>query len=218
MALTKAEEDSVDDAARLATEIHPPAGVTAMVTGVPQIYHEFNAKIEHDLVQAETISLPIALLILLVVFGTVVGAVLPLLVAGLSLLTAFAVISLLAGVTEMSIFVTNLASMIGLALAIDYSLFMVSRFREELRHHAVEIAIERMMGSVGKAVAVSAWRLPSACPRSPCSRRPRCAAWASAGSWSLSTLVFGLTVLPAVLGLLGPRVNRLRLPLPSACA
>ena len=51
VALTKAEEDSVDDAARLATEIHPPAGVTAMVTGVPQIYHEFNAKIEHDLVQ-----------------------------------------------------------------------------------------------------------------------------------------------------------------------
>ena len=61
----------------------------------------------------------------------------------------------IANVTEMSVFVTNLASMIGLALAIDYSLFMVSRFREELRHHSVEIAIERMMGSVGRAVAVS---------------------------------------------------------------
>ena len=56
---------------------------------------------------------------------------------------------------EMSIFVNNLATMIGLALAIDYSLFMVSRFREELRHHSVEIALERMMGSVGKAVPVS---------------------------------------------------------------
>ena len=62
-----------------------------MVTGIPQVYHEFNAKIEHDLVQAETISLPIALLILLVVFGTLVGAVLPLLIAGLAMPTAFAV-------------------------------------------------------------------------------------------------------------------------------
>ncbi len=216
VALTKAEEDSVDDAARLATEIHPPAGVTAMVTGVPQIYHEFNAKIEHDLVQAETISLPIALLILLVVFGTVVGAVLPLLVAGLSLLTAFAVISLLAGVTEMSIFVTNLASMIGLALAIDYSLFMVSRFREELRHHAVEIAIERMMGSVGKAVAVSGVAVAIGLSSLTVFEAPALRSMGIGGIVVvISTLIFALTVLPAVLSLLGPRVNRFRLPLPQ---
>ena len=75
--------------------------------------------------------------------------------AAVALPSTFAIISLLAGVTAMSVFVTNIATMIGLALAIDYSLFMVSRFREELRHHDVEIAVERMMGSVGKAVAVS---------------------------------------------------------------
>ncbi len=153
--LTKPVEDSVEDAARLAGKVHVPDGVTVQITGIPQVYYEFNAKIEHDLVQAETISLPIALIILLAVFGTLVAAGLPLLMAGLALPTTFAVISLLANVTDMSVFVTNLASMIGLALAIDYSLFMVSRFREELRHHSVEIAIERMMGSVGRAVAVS---------------------------------------------------------------
>ena len=216
VALAKAEEDSVDDAARLATMINPPAGVTAMPTGVPQIYHEFNAKIEHDLVQAETISLPIALLILLVVFGTVAGAVLPLLVAGLSLLTAFSVISLLAGVTEMSIFVTNIASMIGLALAIDYSLFMVSRFREELRHHSVEIAIERMMGSVGKAVAVSGVAVAIGLSSLTVFEAPALRSMGIGGIVVVvSTLVFGLTVLPAVLSLLGPRVNRFRLPLPQ---
>ncbi len=155
VSLDKPVESAVEDAARLSSEVHAPVGVTAQITGVPQLYHEFNQKIEHDLVQAEVISLPLALLILLAVFGTLVAAGLPLLIAGLALPTAFAVIRLLAGVVDMSVFVNNLASMIGLALAIDYSLFLVSRFREELRHHSVEIAIERMMGSVGKAVAIS---------------------------------------------------------------
>jgi uncharacterized membrane protein YdfJ with MMPL/SSD domain len=153
--LRKGVEDAVNDAGRLAAEVRHPPGVQMWITGIAQVYHEFNAKIESDLFQAEAISLPIALLILLAVFGTLVGAALPLVIAALALPTAFAVISLLAKVTEMSIFVTNIATMIGLALAIDYSLFMVSRFREELRHHDVEIAVERMMGSVGKAVAVS---------------------------------------------------------------
>src|SRR5205823_2802939 len=121
-----------EDAGRLAAKVHPPQGVPTQITGIPQVYKEFNAKIEHDLVQAETISLPIALLILLAVFGTLVAAGLPLLMAALALPSTFAVISILANVTDMSVFVTNLASMIGLALAIDYSLFMVSRFRDPL--------------------------------------------------------------------------------------
>ncbi len=70
--IDKEMEDSVDDAARLTGKVHRPGGVTTYVTGIPQLYHEFNGKIESDLVQAELISLPIALLILLVVFGTLV--------------------------------------------------------------------------------------------------------------------------------------------------
>ncbi|HLE58448.1 MAG TPA: MMPL family transporter, partial [Candidatus Limnocylindria bacterium] len=137
--LDVAIEDSVIDAGRLAEMVGRPGGVEMWVTGIPQLYHEFNDKIEKDLLQAEMVSLPIALLILLTVFGTLVAAALPLLIAALAMPTAFAVIGLLSGVMEMSIFVNNLATMIGLALAIDYSLFMVSRFREELRHHDVEI-------------------------------------------------------------------------------
>jgi len=153
--LTESDEDAVDGAADLAEQVEAPPGVEMTVTGIPQLYHEFNQEIEEDLVKAELVSLPLALIILLAVFGTLVGASLPLLTAILALPATFAVVSLLASVTDMSIFVTNLASMIGLALAIDYSLFMVSRFREELRHHSVEIALGRMMGSVGKAVLVS---------------------------------------------------------------
>jgi RND superfamily putative drug exporter len=213
--LDKGVEEAVTDAGRLAEEVVRPEGVEMWVTGIPQVYHEFNAKIEQDLFQAELISLPIALLILLAVFGTLVGAALPLVIAGFAMPTAFAVITLLAGVTEMSIFVTNIATMIGLALAIDYSLFMVSRFREELRHHDVEIALERMMGSVGKAVAVSGIAVAIGLSSLVVFDAAALRSMGLGGIVTvLSTLFFGLTVLPALLALLGPRVNRLRVPLP----
>ncbi len=215
--LSEAEEQAVEGAAELSEEIEPPAGVAVGVTGIPQLYHEFNAEIERDLFQAELISLPIALIILLVVFGTIVGAVLPLIVAALALPSAFGVINLLAGITDVSIFVTNLATMIGLALAIDYALFMISRFREELRHHTVEIAIERMMGSVGKAVAVSGVAVAVGLSSLTVFEAAALRSMGWGGVLTVAfTLVFALTVLPALLALLGPRVNRLRVPLPAA--
>ena len=117
---------------------------------------------------------------------------------------------------EMSIFVNNLATMIGLALAIDYSLFMVSRFREELRHHSVEIAIERMMGTVGKAVAVSGVAVAIGLSSLVVFDAAALRSMGIAGVITVaSTLLFGLTVLPALLAMLGPRVNRLRIPLPT---
>jgi uncharacterized membrane protein YdfJ with MMPL/SSD domain len=215
--LDKSVESAVDDSARLAAEVKRPAGVEVAITGVAQLYHEFNAKIESDLVTAETVSLPIALLILLAVFGTLVAAGLPILVAGMVLPTVFAVVGILAGVLEMSIFVNNLATMIGLALSIDYSLFMVSRFREELRHHSVEIALERMMGSVGKAVAVSGIAVAVGLSSLTVFDAAALRSMGIAGVLTVaSTLFFGLTVLPALLAMLGPRVNRLRIPLPRA--
>jgi uncharacterized membrane protein YdfJ with MMPL/SSD domain len=215
--LNKEVESAVDDSARLAAEIDRPQGVTVDITGVAQLYHEFNQKIEQDLVTAEMVSLPIALLILLAVFGTLVAAGLPILMAAMALPTVFAVVGLLAGVMEMSIFVNNLASMIGLALAIDYSLFMVSRFREELRHHDVEIALERMMGSVGKAVAVSGIAVAIGLSSLTVFDAAALRSMGIAGIITVaSTLLFGLTVLPALLAMLGPRLNRLSIPLPSA--
>ena len=214
--LSENEEDAVEGAAELTEQIEAPDGADVLVTGIPQLYHEFNGEIEEDLVQAELISLPIALLILLAVFGTLVGAVLPLIIAGLALPSAFAIVNLLAGVTDVSVFVTNLASMIGLALAIDYSLFMVSRYREELRHHSVEIAIERMMGSVGKAVAGSGVAVAIGLSSLTVFEAAALRSMGVGGVITVvSTLLFALTVLPALMALLGPRVNRLRIPLPG---
>jgi RND superfamily putative drug exporter len=117
----------------------------------------------------------------------------------------------------MSIFVNNLASMIGLALSIDYSLFMVSRFREELRHHDVEIALERMMGSVGKAVAVSGIAVAIGLSSLAVFDAAALRSMGIAGVVTVgASLLVGLTVLPSLLAMLGPRVNRFRIPLPRA--
>ena len=210
-------EDAVDDAEHLAGLVDAPSDVETVVTGIPLVQHEFNEAIEEDLFRAEVISLPIAMLILLAVFGTLVGAALPVIIAGLALPSTMAVIALLAGVTEMSIFVTNVATMIGLALSIDYSLFTVSRFREELRHRSVADAVEHTMATVGKAVAVSGIAVAIGLSSLIVFESAALRSMGIAGVVTvLSTLVFGLTVLPALLGMLGHRVNRLRVPLPAS--
>jgi uncharacterized membrane protein YdfJ with MMPL/SSD domain len=210
-------EAAIDDAEHLAGLVEAPAGVEVIVTGIPIVQHEFNLAVEEDLLRGELISLPIAMLILLAVFGTLVGAALPVVIAALALPAGMATISLLAGVTEMSIFVTNVATMIGLALSIDYSLFTVSRFREELRHRSVGDAVEHTMATVGKAVAISGIAVAIGLSSLTVFESPALRSMGLGGIVTvLSTLVFGLTVLPALLGMLGPRVNRLRVPLPRA--
>jgi uncharacterized membrane protein YdfJ with MMPL/SSD domain len=117
----------------------------------------------------------------------------------------------------MSIFVTNVTTMIGLALSIDYSLFTVSRFREELRHRPVAEAVEHTMATVGKAVAISGVAVAIGLASLTVFESAALRSMGLGGIVTvLSTLVFGLTVLPALLGMLGPRVNRLRIPLPRS--
>ena len=214
--LNSPEEEAVADSRRLVDLVEPPADVETWITGVPVVYDEFNAVIEEDLRQAELISLPLAGAILLVVFGTLVGAGLPLLIAGFALATTFAVIGLLAAELDMSIFVTNLATMIGLALAIDYSLFLVSRFREELLHHPVGVAVERTMATVGKAVAISGVAVAIGLGALTVFEADALRSMGIGGVVVvLATLLYGLILLPAILGMLGHRVNRLKVPVPT---
>ena len=215
--LNSPDEEAVADSRRLVELVDSPDDVETWVTGVPVVYDEFNGVIEEDLRQAEIISLPIATVILLVVFGTLVGAGLPLLIAVFSLVSTFAVIGLLANVLDMSIFVTNLATMIGLALAIDYSLFLVSRFREELLHHPVDKAVERTMASVGKAVAVSGVAVAIGLGALTVFEADALRSMGIGGVVVVvATMVYGLTMLPALLGMLGHRVNRLKVPVPRS--
>ena len=132
-----------------------PAGYTVALTGFGPIQLDSQRLSEADLLRAETVSLPIAALVLILVFGSLIAAGMPLLVAGLAIPSSIGLIGLVAQQTEMSIYVLNIATMLGLALAIDYSLFLTSRFREELaRGRTVEQAVERAVahGRQGRPV------------------------------------------------------------------
>ena len=110
---------------------HPP-GLDVEVAGGPAFYGDVQSVSEADLQRSEIISLPLAAIALLVVFGSVVAAGVPLVVGGAAVIVALAAIFGIASLTPMSIFVLNLATLLGLGLGVDYSLLMTSRFREEL--------------------------------------------------------------------------------------
>jgi RND superfamily putative drug exporter len=149
--------------------------------------------------------------VLVLVFASIVAAGMPLLVAGLAIPSSLALIWVVAQQVEMSIFVLNIATMLGLALAIDYSLFIVSRFREELRRgRTVEEAVERAVGTAGKAVTFSGVAVAIGLSGLLLFEAPAIRSIGIAGALVvLCSVIYGLTFLPAVLGMLGHRVNSL---------
>ena len=188
-----------------------PAGYSVSLTGFGPIQQDSAKLSEQDLARAETVSLPIAALVLILVFSSLIAAGTPLLGAGLAIPTSLGIINLVAQQREMSIYVLNIATMLGLALAIDYSLFITSRFREELaRGRTVEQAVERTVATAGKAVLFSGIAVAIGLSG---------LLWFNATALSsigiggaivvLSSVVYSLTFLPALLGMLGPRVNAL---------
>src|SRR5688500_2750281 len=211
--LDMTEEESVAIVEELRESIVPPAGYTYQMTGYGPITLDSAEQSEKDLVRAETVSFPILAIILVLVFASVVAAGMPLLVAGLALPSSLALLYLVAQQVEMSIFVLNIATMLGLALAIDYSLFIVSRFREELRRgRTVADAVERSVATAGKAVAFSGIAVAIGLSGLLLFEAPAIRSIGISGSLVvLCSVVYALTFLPALLGMLGHRVNALSL-------
>jgi RND superfamily putative drug exporter len=211
--LNLTSEESVDAVDSLRAKIHPPAGLTYQLTGYGPVTQDSARQSEKDLQRAETVSLPIAALILVLVFASIVAAGMPLLVAGLAIPSSLAIIYFVAQQVEMSVFVLNIATMLGLALAIDYSLFIVSRFREELhRGRSVADAVERAVATSGKAVAFSGLAVAIGLSGLLVFTAPALRSIGMAGSIVVfCSVLFALTFLPAVLGMLGHRVDALSL-------
>jgi RND superfamily putative drug exporter len=180
------------------------------------IYHDFDVYLERDLQRAEVVTFPLVLLLLLVVFGTVVAAVLPLGVGLLAVSGAVAAVFLLSRTTDVSVYALNVVSLIGIGVAIDYSLFIVARFREELATgKSVEEALAVTMKTAGRATTFSGLTVLIGLSGLMFYQGLFFASMGLAGALVVALAVFyALTFLPAVLAIIGHRVNRWRIPLP----
>ena len=132
-----------------------PTDLTTTLTGAPVFFDDIQAVTERDLRRAEYISFPFAGLALLLVFGSLVAAAVPAIIGGTAVVATLGVVVLVSHLTEVSIFAMSLVSMLGLGLGIDYSLFVVSRFRDELATRDVPEALGVAMTTAGKAVLFS---------------------------------------------------------------
>ena len=183
------------------------------ITGRPEVTRQLADQADADLSKADLLTAPFTFLALLVVFGGVIAAGLPLIVAILAVLGTFAVLTLITKFTEVSVFSLNLATGLGLGLAIDYSLFVLSRYREELaRGVSPPVAVGRSMQTAGRTVVFSAGTV--AISLTSLAIFPvawlRSFAYAGVAVVALAA-VASVIVLPAVLAALGPRVEKLRI-------
>ena len=132
-------------------------GVTVAAGGSSMIIRQINEQTKHDLMRMEAIAIPLSFLVLVWVFGGLIAATLPLLVGMMAILGAMAVLRLITHFTDVSIFALNITTALGLALAVDYTLLIVSRYRDEVHGGATpEAALVRTMTTAGRTVLFSA--------------------------------------------------------------
>jgi RND superfamily putative drug exporter len=184
-------------------------------TGQVPFMNDFDHVLEHDLLRAEAVSLPLALLVLLFAFRTVVAAALPVGVGALAVLGGIAVVMGLSRVIDMAEYTVNVCSLIGLGVAIDYSLFTLSRYREELdAGRDYPEALEHALAGAGKVVCFSGLAVGTGLFG--------LLFFGGSFLWALGiggavvvalAVVFALTFLPALLAVLGPRINAWSVPL-----
>jgi RND superfamily putative drug exporter len=185
--------------------------VRLQVGGFGAAFHEVNSVVEHSLLRAEAVAVPLTMLLLLFVFGSLVAAAMPLTIGGVAVVGTLLTLRVLDSITPVSVFAVNLTTVLGLGLAIDYSLFVVSRFREELAAgRTVDDALEETLAHAGRTVAGSALTVAAAVSALLVFPLMFLRSFAYAGiAVSLLAGVAALVVLPAVLSLIGPRINAL---------
>jgi len=187
-------------------------GLQTLVGGSVPTFESVNNEVKADIGRAEAFSMPVLLILLLLIFGSLTSALLPLAVGGTAIIGSFAVLRLLSLGTAVSTYSLNITTILGVGLGIDYGLFMVSRFREELRRQpTVEAAVARTVATAGRTVAVSG--ITVAVALSSLMLFPE-VFLRSMGYGGVATvlvdMIAALTLLPALLALLGHRVNSLR--------
>jgi RND superfamily putative drug exporter len=192
--------------------------LTITCTGRLAFTQDLERLLEHDLIRAEAISLPICVLLLAATFGTAMAALMPVCVGALAVISGLAAVVLLSRFMELAQYTLNVCSLIGLGVAIDYSLFIVSRYREELEAgHDYPEALARAVGTAGRVVLFSGFAVTVGLSGLLFFPRSYLMAMGLGGAIVVGfAVLFALTVLPALLSLLGPRIHWGRMPIALA--
>jgi RND superfamily putative drug exporter len=198
---------------QLIAEVHPGA-LKVVATGLVPINLAFNTTLENDLKRAEYLALPVTLLLLVLIFASIVAALLPISVGVLAIVGGVGGTLFLARFTDVSMYAINIVTLIGLGVAIDYSLFIVNRFRDELAAGASrEDAIATSLSTAGRAITFSGVTVAVGLSAMLFFQGTFLASMGAAGAIVVAiAVVYGLTFLPALLSVIGPNVDRLRLP------
>ncbi|WKD60250.1 Membrane protein YdfJ [Corynebacterium ciconiae DSM 44920] len=210
-------EQTLKDFRAVGDDFTPPEhmlgeDVKVEVAGATAIADALDKGMSSDIKRAELVALPLVGVLLLIVFGSLVAAVMPLIVGILSILGSLGVLSVLAGITQVNVFAMSVVTLLGLGLAIDYGLFMVSRFREEMDSgRDVRDAVAITTATAGQTVVFSAAMVavalsgllvfPQAFLKS--------IAYGAISAVGLAAIL-SITVLPSLFGMLGPNINKLR--------
>ncbi len=206
--------DTIDGVLNITEDANKDSQFTVLSAGGASINHDFQRVAKQDLQNGESIGIPIALGVLILVFGALTAAIVPIILGIFSIIVAIGITAVFGQAFQFSFFVTNVITMMGLAVGIDYSLFIVSRYREERargldKHDAITAAgatASRAVFFSGTTVVLALTGMlliPSTIFRS---------LGAGAIIVVIVSVLVTLTLLPAILGLLGDRVNSLRVP------
>jgi trehalose monomycolate/heme transporter len=188
-------------------------GYPVRFTGFVPVNNALYRTVENDLTRAELLAFPITAVLLLLIFGSAVSSAMPLILGVLAVSLAFLAMRVLLLFTDLSIFAANVVTVLGLGLAIDYSLFLVSRYREELPKLGADEAVVKMVATTGRAVAFSGVTVAASLCGLFVFPQMYLRSIALGGvAVTLGAVILGLTLLPALLAIVGTRIDALKLP------
>lgn len=209
LAFDKKAEDLSTEIDQLNKILKNKQGLTVTMTGEPIIVQDLNIASQEDLAKAEMIGLPIALLVLVLAFGGLIAASIPIIIGVVSILTTMGAVFFFSYGTDLTIFILNIVPMIGLALSIDFALLLINRYKEELHTKSIREAIEISVATAGRSIIFSGL----------------CVFIGLSALWFIQIDIFqnvalggmavvfisalcALTFLPALLALIGTRINK----------
>ncbi|WP_246052473.1 MMPL family transporter [Actinocorallia herbida] len=206
-------QERTDQYAAIEPLLRDAGGLTVELGGPVAVEDAINTRISGDIGAVDAISLPILLVLLLVIFGGVVAASLPLVIGGIAILGSFTALHALTHLTDVSTFSISITTFLGLGLAIDYGLFMVWRFREELARADgdTETATVRTMNTAGRTVLVSGVTVATSLAGLLVFEQSFLRSMGMGGIGTvLVAMLAAVVVLPALMAVLGPRVDSRR--------